>query len=326
MGEKIAYGLLIGLVLLAVVMAAGCSGQSSPTTTPVPTTAPPDKYVAGDIAAKSATATDEIYLVLAYDASRDAYTRSLVYKNADGSWHRNSIANSSISRSTFEKLYPAKVAHVDLSSVPVVSLTVPPPTQITYSGAGPSVTNVTPGVGGKDTTVTLTISGSNFQNGATVKLLRGGSPTIPGAALSVSSSTITGTFDLTGADEGYYNIVVFNPDGQSATLAAGFNVGEPAPIIESVYPATGAAGETVSLTINGQNFGDVDTVSFSMGSYTIDPLHITNVQVGPGSKISCNLQIPDDTPLGDWSVTVLNVDAQRSGTWSHTFQITNSSS
>jgi len=323
MREKQQYGLLAGLLIIAVVMAAGCSGSSSQSSTPVPTTAPPDKYGAGDIAAKTASATDEFYLVLSYDTSKDAYTRALVYRNSDGSWQRNGIANNSISRTLFEKLYPAKITHIDLSSAPVVTPTVPTVVQTTFSSAGPGATNVTPTSGGTGTTVTLTISGSNFQTGATAKLVRGGSPTVTASAVSVTSTSVTGTFNLNNADEGYYNVVVVNPDGRSAILAGAFEVGEAAPIITSVYPNTAAIGDTVGLTISGQNFGDLDKVSFTMGSSTIDPMYITNVQTSPGPKISCSLKIPDGTPIGDWTVTVLNIDAQKSGSWDQTFHITN---
>lgn len=323
MGEKQQYGLLAGLFIIAVVMAAGCSGSSSQSSTPVPTTAPQDKYSAGDIAAKTASATDEFYIILSYDMSKDMYTRALVYRNSDGSWQRNGIANSTLSRAIFEKLYPARITHMDLSAVPVVTPTVPPVVQTTFAGAGPGATNVTPSTGGQGTTVTLTISGSNFQTGATAKLVRGGSPTVSASAVSVTSTSVTGTFNLNKADQGYYNVIVVNPDGRSAMLAGAFQVGEPAPIITAVYPNTGAIGDTLGLTISGQNFGDVDKVSFTMGSSVIDPIYITNVVTTPGPKISCSLKIPSGTPLGDWTVTVLDVDSQQSGSWDQKFHITN---
>ena len=323
MRETHKFGLLIGIIVIAIVVAAGCSGPSSQIT-PVPTSPPLDKYVSGDIIAKTAGGTDqEFYLILAYDSGRDDYSRALVYRNTDGSWHRNNVANNTLSRTLAEKLYPVKIAHVDLSSVPVVAPTVPSLVPTTYSGAGPAITNVTPSTGGVGTTVTVTISGSNFQTGATVKLVRGGSPTIIASAVSVSSSIITGTFNLDKADEGTYIVIVSNPDGRSATLSGGFTIGQAAPVVVGVLPNTGAVGETIGLTITGQNFGDLDTVTFTMGSHTIDPKYVMNTQTSPGPKISCSLKIPDGTPVGDWDVTVLNVAAHKTGTWSQKFHITN---
>ena len=326
MGEKTLYGLLLGIVLIAVVFIAGCS-SSSPSSTAVPTTAAPlSKYVAGDIVATSASTTSQpLYLILSYDSAKDSYSRAFIYKNADGSWgHRIDVKNDTFPRASMEKVYPAKIAHVALTSVPIVAPTVPTPTPKTYSGPAPTITQVSPTSGGTDTTVTITITGTNFQSGATAKLLRGGNPVINGAALSVSSTTITGAFNLNSAEAGHYNVIVINPDGQTDTLIGGFTVGEAAPIITSVYPNTGAVNGTVALTINGQNFGDLAKVSFTQGSSSIDEMYVTDTVTVDSTKVSLNLMIPYGTPVGDWDVTVLNVESQGSGTWNQKFHITNS--
>jgi len=325
MGEKLSDGLLIGIVLVSAVLIAGCS-SSSPSTVPVPTTAPLAKFAAGDIVASSASSTSQpLYLILGYDSAKDSYTRAFIYKNADGSWgHRINIKNDTFSRTDMEKVYPAKVAHVALSAVPIVAPAPVTPVPTTYAGPAPSITQVSPMSGGTDTTVMLTITGTNFQSGATAKLLRGGTPVINGAALSVSSTTITGSFNLKSAEAGHYNVIVINPDGQSDSLVGGFTVGEAAPIVTSVYPNSGAVNETVALTINGQNFGDLAKVSFSQGSSTIADQYVTDTVTVDTTKVTLNLNIPAGTPIGDWDVTVLNVGSQGSGTWNQKFHITNS--
>jgi hypothetical protein len=329
MGEKISYGLLISIVLVAGVLIAGCSGSSPPATPAVTkTVAPPDKFVAGDIIAKSSSSTDQpLYLILSYNATKDTYTRAFIYRNTDGSWgHRVDTKNETVTRTLVEKVYPAKIAHIALTSVPVVASTVPTVVETTYAGAAPVIDKISPAGGGIDTTVPFTITGSNFQTGAAAKLLRGGDPVINAAALSVTSTTITGSFNLHSAEAGHYNVIVTNPDGQSDTLTGGFSVGEAAPIIVGVLPGTGAVGEKVGLTINGQNFGEIAKVSFTRGPATIDDRYLTNVVSMGSTKISLNLQIPAGTPVGDWNVTVLNVETQGSGTWDHQFHITNSTS
>ena len=63
-----------------------------------------------------------------------------------------------------------------------------------------------------------------------------------------------------------------------------------------------------------------------MGSLTFDPTYITNIVTMSPTQITCNLQIPSTTTLGAWNVVVTNVASQESGTWTQTFQITNSTS
>ena len=127
MREKLSYGLLISIILIATILIAGCSSSSPTTTTPVPTTATANKFAAGDIIAKSSTSTEQpLYVILAYDSKKDMYTRAFVYKNADGSWgHRVDIRNETVPRSLVEKVYPAKITHVALTSVPIVATTIP---------------------------------------------------------------------------------------------------------------------------------------------------------------------------------------------------------
>ena len=161
MGDKLSYGLLFSIALIAVVLIAGCSSSSPTATTPVPTAAPVNKFVAGDIIAKSTSSTDQpLYLILSYDKAKDMYTRAFIYKNTDGSWgHRINIKNDTFSRADMEKVYPAKIAHVALTSVPIVTATIPVAVTTTYSSSAPAITKISPTSGGIGTTMTMTITG-----------------------------------------------------------------------------------------------------------------------------------------------------------------------
>ena len=327
MTKRSSCTLLICVCLILCVLIAGCSSQAPVTTTPVPTpTAPLPKYVAGDIIAKSAAATDKsLYLILDYDKKSDEYTRAWIYKNTDGSWgHRIDSITSKTTRTIIEKTYPAKMGHVSVAAIPIVTPTIAVTAKPTYSGAAPVVANVTPSVAGVGTTVTLTITGSNFQTGATAKLIRGGGGLVTGTAFSVSSSSITGTFNLDRLEEGQYNVVVTNPGGLSDTLVGGFTIGAAPPIVSSVFPNTGSLKETVSLTITGQNFADPAKITLTKGSLTFDQTYISNVMTISPTQIVCNIQIPASTTIGDWNVMVINIASQESGTWTQTFHITNS--
>jgi len=326
MMERSRYGIILGLILVLGVFIAGCSSQPSvTTTTTVPTTAAPvTKYVTGDIAATTSTTTTSFWLIIDYDKASDQYTRALVYKNTDGSWgYRTNSNTEKFSRVTMEKVYPVKITHVTISSIPVVTPTVPTTVPTTLSGYAPSVSNITPTRGAAGSTVTMTIEGSNFQNGATVKLVQPGYPPVTATGVSISSTSISCTFNLGSLQNGYANVRVTNPDGQYGDIENVFNIGEAGPIIASVSPNTGAQNSTVTLTLTGQNFKEAVIVALTMGSY--DPITCLNPTVTGSTTIKCNLVIGSVT-FGDWTVTVKNIDGGMSGVWPQTFKVTNSTS
>jgi hypothetical protein len=82
-----------------------------------------------------------------------------------------------------------------------------------------SVSSITPNTAKRGTTVTITsLSGSGFQEGATVKLQRTGKPDILGQNTVVeSASKITCSFTVPATTTtGYWSVRVTNPDGGSA--------------------------------------------------------------------------------------------------------------
>jgi hypothetical protein len=93
-------------------------------------------------------------------------------------------------------------------------------------GSGPIVTSITPNNGQQGTVVHITnLAGSNFQSGATVKLIKTGETDINATnVVVVSASQITCDFDLSGASTGQWDVVVTNLDMQSGTLSNGFTV------------------------------------------------------------------------------------------------------
>jgi hypothetical protein len=318
------YGIILGLILVLGVFITGCSSQPSVNTpTTAPTTAPPvTKYVAGDIAATTSTATNSLWLIIDYDKASDQYTRAMIYKNTDGSWgHRTDNKTEKFSRATMEKVYPVKIAHVSISSVPVVTPTVPTTIPTTRYGSGPSISNITPTSGAAGGSVTMTISGSGFVNGATVKLVQPGFPGVTATGVSISSTSISCTFSLGSLQNGYANVEVINPDSQSSVLEHVFNIGEAGPTVSSFNPITGGTNLTYPLTITGQNFKDPVLVKLTMSTY--DPITCANPAVTGSATIHCNLVL-GAAPLGDWTLTVTNIDGQLSGVAPQTFKITNS--
>jgi hypothetical protein len=326
MWVKLRYGLLISILLISGVLIAGCSDQVPADSIPITTTAASnEKYVAGDIIGKTASATETmVYVITKYDSSTDQYTRQMLYKNPDGSWgHFINNRTEKVERTLVEKVYPVKIGHVTVSAIPFVTSTVPPTVATTLSGNAPGISGISPTTGGSDATVSVTISGDNFMSGATVKLLRAGYSVLYATGVSVPSATkIECIFSFSKAEKGSYNLIVTNPDGQSDTKVGAFTLGDSPPVISGVSPRQGALNDTISLTINGQNFKEGVKVTIIKSSTEIV---CTSPVSTDSTKILCNLDLKttNGAVAGDWNVTVLNIDSQQKGTWNQKFQITN---
>jgi hypothetical protein len=93
-----------------------------------------------------------------------------------------------------------------------------------YNEILPSIIAITPNSGINTGTISVIIAGSKFQPRATVTLTKTNEPNITGTdTVIVSPSTITATFNLTGAQPGVWDVVV-TQGNQSGTLTKGFKV------------------------------------------------------------------------------------------------------
>jgi hypothetical protein len=319
--KHFSYGILISFLLISGVFIAGCSDQSpAGNTTPATTTAVyTAKYAAGDIIARTSSSTDQmLYVIVSYDHISDKYTRQLIYKNSDGSWgYFVTNKTESVERTLVEKVYPFKIAQVQVNVIAIVTPTLVVSTTMTPMGNSPAISSIFPTRGATNATVSVAITGNYFQSGATVKLFRPGDPLIEATGVTVSSSSnISGVFKLTNAEKGGYSVIVTNPDGQSDTMVGGFTVGEYAPLITSITPATGIYNETVPLIITGQYFTVPAKVEVSKGS----DLKICQVTSIAATKILCNLEIRSG-PSGEWNITVINIADGQSMTWNRPFKV-----
>jgi len=326
MRGKSFFFLIFSLLLVFSVVFAGCSDESpaAETTTPLPAH-PEAKYGEGDIiATASSSASPSLFLILKYDAATDQYTRAVIERNADGSWgHRSSDWTERILRTDLERIYTVRAGHVAVAIVPVITSTIPPEITPNPSGSAPSILKISPSVVARDTVVSVTITGSNFQNGAIVKLYKtGSSPPINASAVSVTAFDISCFFNLNGKSDGSYNLIVINPDGQSDSLPGAFTIGDVSPVIAGMYPVTGALKDKVPLTISGQNFRNEVKVSFMKNSTELvcdNPLSMES------TKISCTLDLATNrgASVGEWNVTILNIRDGQKGTWVKKFVVTN---
>ena len=93
------------------------------------------------------------------------------------------------------------------------------------ASTAPIIDGVLPISGVEESIVSLTITGSNFDPSGTTKVNLQNTATIPATSVNVaSSSQITCRFDLSGGDTGLRDVVVINPDGQSAIKVDAFTI------------------------------------------------------------------------------------------------------
>lgn len=169
-------------------------------------------------------------------------------------------------------------------------------TGFTYkTGATPTLASLTPTSGPPAGGTTVTLTGTNFQAGATVRFGAGW-------ATGVTVLGSTGILAVTPAGlAGAVPVVLTNPDGQVAALAAGFTYGPtPAPVVTAVTPGSGSFLGGTAVTISGTGFIAGATVTF--GGFTA-----TNVSVASPTAITAT------TPLnvaGAVPVIVTNPDGQ----------------
>lgn len=318
------FGFLFFLFLILGVIFAGCINESPPAEAAIPTAHPEAKYGEGDIiATPSSTDAPSLYLILKYDAAADQYTRAVIEKNADGSWgHRSSDWTEKSPRAAVEKTYTVRVGHVVVSIVPIITPTTLPEITQKPSGYAPAILQISPSSASRDTVVRVTITGSYFQNGATVRLFRAGSAPITATGVSVTAFDLSCLFNLNSKTEGMYDLIVLNPDGQSDSLPGAFTIRGTAPVIGGMYPVAGALKDIVSLTISGQNFRNDVKVSFTRNTTELvcdRPLSMES------TKISCTLDLATarGASAGEWTVTVLNIRDGQKGTWVKKFVVTN---
>ena len=89
----------------------------------------------------------------------------------------------------------------------------------------PTVTGITPGSGVQGTTVAVTVSGTNFQAGATLGV--GPGVTVTNVTVASATQLLATLAVATEAPVGARDVTVTNPGGSVATLAGGFAVTAP---------------------------------------------------------------------------------------------------
>jgi len=163
---------------------------------------------------------------------------------------------------------------------------------VTVGFPAPTIISLTPTSGSTNGGTTVTISGSGFQQGATV--------TFGGTAATVTSVSATTIVVTTPAHApSTVDVTVTNPDSQAATLPSAYTYTVPAPIITSITPAGGPEPGGTAVTITGQNL----TSPFGPTSVSFGGVPASNVRCT--SATTCEATSPPGTGTAGVRVTVL---------------------
>jgi PKD repeat protein len=197
------------------------------------------------------------------------------------------------------------------------------PTAIPTPGAAATVTGINPNVGITGSSISTTISGAGFVNGAIAKFSQGSTLLTVTNVIVVSQNQINCIVNLNGAATGQWNITVTNPGSPPGTLANGFTVipAGPAPTVISITPNFGNSGSSVGIgNLTGTNF--IRGASVKLSRLGNPDLFASNVNVLDTTNLTCTLTLPAGTSPGSWDVTVINTDG-RSGVLSNSFTVNN---
>jgi len=174
-------------------------------------------------------------------------------------------------------------------------------TSYTYAGVqSVIVSGITPAIGSACSNTLVTITGTNFASGATVKI----GPSQCTSVNVLNSSTITASAIATAA--GTYDVIVKNADASSGVLLNGFTY--VIPVVAGVVPNTGPGTGGTAITVTGNYFQS--GAALKIGSY-----QCTGVTVLDSSTIAATTAA---ALVGTYSITVTNPDGC-SGSLADTF-------
>jgi hypothetical protein len=228
------------IVLILGVTFAGCSDTSgsSPDGSATPTIVPAEtaQYTAGDIVWKTSS-TSIAWLIISYDPAADSYTRATIHQNPDGTWgYRTDAKTETANRAAVEKVNTVLIRHVSIGSIPTTAPTTIPTatatTRVTTAATTtttttttaavllPTITKIDPEEGTAGESVTIDITGTNFDKNATARLQHSGEDSISASGVTwISSTKLTATFAIPNSTlVGAWDVVVTNSGSKSGSL------------------------------------------------------------------------------------------------------------
>jgi uncharacterized lipoprotein YddW (UPF0748 family) len=174
-------------------------------------------------------------------------------------------------------------------------------------GSVPTVTSITPPAAQEGTTVTASLTGSDFFTGlTTVKLTQAGQPDIVATNVIVNDLThLTCSFNLSGAAWGTWDVAVATCSA-ATPLAGAFQVTCSPPTVQSMSPSSGIQGQSLTnVSVSGGNFiAGKTSVRLKLAGPPDIYIDATNVRVMSRTSLLCDLTLPADAELTAWTLEV----------------------
>jgi hypothetical protein len=157
-------------------------------------------------------------------------------------------------------------------------------------GPAPTITSVTPNTGGSADETAVVIAAQNVTAGALV--FAGGRP-------AKNVMLRTGSVDATvGPDSpGAVDVVITNPDGQSARAVNGFTYSRSPPTLSSITPNTVPVGGALKVLLSGRGFVSGATVTIGTQlvatTFVDSTLLFVNTPANPAGQVDVTVTNPD---------------------------------
>lgn len=175
--------------------------------------------------------------------------------------------------------------------------------EILEAGTWPAITAISPGSSPNTGYQEIIIKGTNFVSGSQARLYNG-SVIITGTPVFSNSTTLRSKFSLTGAPTVKYDVVVRNPDDQTAVLPKAFTVSNASPTINGITPISGYNSTDLSVTISGSAFRNGVIVSLTKNGTTL----VGSIKNRTLTQILATFNLTG-APSGLYNLTVLNIDS-----------------
>lgn len=178
---------------------------------------------------------------------------------------------------------------------------------VAYAGCStlqPTITAISPSTVTTNSSNTITLTGTNFDPGATVQILTGGNYGVVSNVTRISSTSLTFTLATanTPAAVGAPTVQLTNPNGKYAYGT--MTITTSAINVTTVTPSPITTGSTVTMTISGSGFqsGSLVSIPTTAGTISGTPT-ITANTITLSFTAANNASAP-----GTWAATVTNPD------------------
>ena len=168
------------------------------------------------------------------------------------------------------------------------------------------IDRIAPSEGMTEDTMSITMSGTGFQRGATVSFTNGSQQLQLLTPPVVQGNDIKTTLKNSNK-AGLYDLRITNPDGRYCTWPRGFTLRWSPLHIIKISPDNAKNGTTIPITIFGDDFSPGASVFISRNDLIIP---MSGLKVSPPNWISGSLTISPQDPKGMYNLTVINQDGQ----------------